>query len=376
MLVSQRIPFNDLTRVYQILGGEVEREVISTLRSGWWLNGSKVQNFAELFSAYLGGVSCFPVANGTDALEIAVKVALALQPGKREIVTVANAGGYASTAIYAAGATPVYVDVDSETHVLDIASVPAALSEGTLEVVATHLYGNVVDVPSLRAKLQEVGRQNILIIEDCAQSHGAFVGTQKVGSMGDMAAFSFYPTKNLGAMGDADAIATKRSDAAEIIKSLRQYGWQKKYEIVHAGGRNSRMDELQAAILTVSLRYLEEFNAQRKEILGAYRAASDGVLRFVHAGRGAVVHLAVAVTNERNEFISHMTSCGVATEIHYPILDCDQPGWQHSNYRIGPAGLSVSRTLGGKIVSLPCFAGMTKHEVGRLADAISSFKLS
>lgn len=176
-------------------------------------------------------------------------------------------------------------------------------------------------------------------------------------------------------MGDAGAVLTSSPEIAGIVKRLHQYGWEEKYTVANAGGRNSRMDELQAAILSVLLPHLDDINAERRFILDAYkRAAPDGV-EFVHSGDGSVVHLAVALTDQRNALRSHLADKGISTEIHYPILDCDQPGWCDLPQRIGRGGLEHSRQGSRRALSLPCFAGMNREEIDHVANALSSFRV-
>lgn len=370
----QQVPFNDLKRLYMRYAEQVEHAVLQTLRTGWWLNGERTKSFAESFAAHVHTPYCIAVANGTDALELAIRAAAKQRPGRTELVTVANAGGYSTTAARAANLVPVYADVELHSQVLDIDSALQCFNDQTTAVVATHLYGNTVDVAALRRALNAAGHRDALIIEDCAQCHGAMIGSEPAGSLGDMAAFSFYPTKNLGAMGDAGAVLTGSHELAQIVSSLHQYGWQGKYCITDSGGRNSRMDEIQAAILSVLLPHLDDMNAERKRILNTYRAATPPDVEFIHAGGGSVVHLAVILSQHRDALRSHLREHGIATEIHYPVLDCDQSAWQSLPYRIAAGGLENSRKGTKSTLSLPCFVGMTAQEIDRVSDALSTFK--
>ena len=343
------IPMNDLKRLYGLHQEAVEAAALETLRSGWWLNGPRGKVFAEEFRAYLGARDCVLVANGTDALEIALR-ALA---GDREstgleVVTVANAGGYTSTACRQIGLTPVYADIEEASQLLSLDSAIAALSDKTIAVVATHLYGNVVDVPALRDRMAQAGFGHVAIVEDCAQSHGARLGDSLTGTMGDIATFSFYPTKNLGAFGDGGAIVTNQPALAETARTLQQYGWRGKYDIGTPGARNSRMDEVQAAVLSALLPHLDAHNAERQAILDRFQAVSGKAVRFIERGAGSVVHLAVAQCDDRKAFQAFLRERGVASEVHYPILDCDQHGWKALPQRVVPGGLPASRASVGK----------------------------
>lgn len=217
------------------------------------------------------------------------------------------------------------------------------VTENTLAIIATHLYGNVVDVPALRLALTRAGKANVFIIEDCAQSHGAKIGEVMAGAAGDLAAFSFYPTKNLGAMGDAGAVVTRSAEFAGIVRSLHQYGWSRKYTISQTGKRNSRMDEIQAAILLELLPELDRLNAERKAIIDVYRAAAPADVEFVHQGASAIVHLAVVRTLKRDDLRAHLTRHGISHDIHYPVLDHEQPGWGGQPARVAPDGLPKKR---------------------------------
>ena len=231
----------------------------------------------------------------------------------------------------------------------------------------------MVDVLALRNAVDAAGYGDIPIIEDCAQAQGARLAGRHAGAMGDIAAFSFYPTKNLGALGDAGAVATSDPDLYGTLRQLHQYGWSEKYQVAIAGGRNSRMDEAQASVLTVLLPHLDEMNRGRVAILAAYREAGSERLRFLEYHTGTVAHLAVGLCPETQAFRRFMEDRGIATAIHYPILDCDQLGWRNLPQRIGPVGLSVSRRSVPDIVSLPCFPFMTDDEVSYVVAMIKAW---
>lgn len=367
------IPFNDVRRQYTRFAGALEHSVLETLRSGWWLNGSRVRDFARQFAQYVNAAHCIPVANGTDALELALRAVSSTAPDRTEVITVANAGGYSSIAARSAGLVPVYADVMSSSQLLSIASAIACLSEDTLAVIATHLYGGVVDVWALREALNRAGRSDVKIVEDCAQSHGARLGAQSTGSLGDISAFSFYPTKNLPAVGDAGAVVTSSPELAAVVQSLQQYGWSAKYHVEREGGRNSRMDEIQAAALLAVLPHLDELNEERAEILRRYQEVADPSIQFIERAPGAVIHLAVVATEKRDELRGFLKACGIATDVHYPLLDCVQKGWKGNGSRVGPEGVKVSLSGAERVLSLPCFVGMTGAEIDHVSDALSRF---
>ena len=233
--------------------------------SGWFVLGPEVRAFEEEFAAYCGTRHCVGVASGTDALELLLR---ALEVGPQdEVVAAPNAGMYSTTAILAVGATPVYADVDPATLTLSPQGVDPHITPRTKVVIATHLFGRMADVSGLRALAEKHG---VALVEDCAQCHGASLNGKRAGSWGDGATFSFYPTKNLGALGDAGAVVTSDVALARRVRNLRQYGWHDKYIVSDRGGRNSRLDELQAALLRVKLGFLERWNAQRKAIAKCY----------------------------------------------------------------------------------------------------------
>lgn len=306
------------------------------------------------------------VASGTDALELAMR---AVVPTDRPVVvTAANCGGYTTTAARRTGLTVRYADVDEETHLLTAATLRPVLDAQVGAVVVTHLYGRSADVEAVRALCEPLG---VRVIEDCAQALGAERPGGRVGSLGDVAAFSFYPTKNLGALGDGGAVATRSPDVAATVRELRQYGWQGKYTIGRTGGVNSRLDELQAAVLRVRLPHLLAGNARRREIVAAYAAAAPACVRVLPApGPEHAAHLAVVVSDRRDELVAHLAAAGVRTDVHYPVPDHRQPAFAAET-----AGVSLPTTerLAGSVLSLPLFPELRDDEVARVAAALRSF---
>jgi dTDP-4-amino-4,6-dideoxygalactose transaminase len=296
-------------------------------------------------------------------------------PNQSEVVTVANAGGYSTIVCRLLGLTPVYADIEERSQLASLESAVSCVTAQTAFVVATHLYGGPLDVPLLREMLDGAGHGEIPILEDCAQAHGARVGNAIVGSLGHIAAFSFYPTKNLGALGDAGAIVTSDATLAAQVLALRQYGWKAKYEVAEPHGRNSRMDEVQAAALRVLLSGLEAGNDRRRRIIERYAAAAPERVSVVQAGAGSVGHLAVLLCDDRDALGQHMKESGIATEIHYPILDCDQPAWRGLPFRTAPGDLEISRRSVRRILTLPCFPDLTDDEIDRVCAALSQWHI-
>lgn len=372
-----KIPFNDTSRTFELYKSELLSAINSVAESGWWLLGKHTQLFADEFAKYCGTTYCLPLGNGTDALEIALRTILSdhLEDERCEVITVANAGGYSSTACRLIGAIPVYADINADTHLISLPSIENCLSADVKAIVLTHLYGAAIDVKSVRNLLNSHGYHSIKIIEDCAQAHGALVNGELVGSLGDIATFSFYPTKNLGAMGDGGAITCSNKHLYDIAKSLHQYGWSSKYKISLVGGRNSRMDEIQAAVLNCLLPHLDEFNAQRKLIYkrySTYNCSKFSTLNYKSCDH--VGHLAVCLVDNRDGFIKFMNDKNIAVDVHYPIFDIDQPAWANLESRIDPVyGLVESRKIQKQIISLPCYPTLTEQELNYICDSLKEW---
>jgi len=367
-----KVPFNDTSRIYKLFSNELDSALIDTAKSGWWLLGAKTDDFSREFSAYLNISYCLPVANGTDALELSIK---ALQNDvdvkDAEVITVANAGGYSTIACHLAGVNPIYVDINDKTLLVDIDLIKNKLSKRTLAVVATHLFGAVVDVPAIRRALDSEGYSHVKIIEDCAQAHGAQLNGKKVGTLGDIAAFSFYPTKNLGALGDAGAVVTNSPDLFRTAKSLQQYGWNQKYKVALKKGKNTRMDELQAAVLSVILPHLDHFNQKRKNIYEKYKSLGLKTVIFNdYNGTDFVAHLAVVRVKKRDEFQLFLSEKGIATDIHYPVIDNFQEAWFDKTIN---GELTKSELASKNIISIPCFPNMTDVEVEYVCDILKKW---
>ncbi|MGD0899539.1 MAG: DegT/DnrJ/EryC1/StrS family aminotransferase [Thermoguttaceae bacterium] len=366
-MATLSVPLNDLRRQYLNLAGELDAAVHAVMSSGRYIMGQQHDAFEREFAAYCGRKYAVAVANGTDALEIALRAA-GCGPGD-EVITVANAGGYATSACLLVNATPVYVDVDPATLTVLPHAIRPALSSRTKAIVVTHLYGMLADTEAIRGALAGC---EVSIIEDCAQAHGARRRGRPAGSFGDLGTFSFYPTKNLGAMGDGGAIVTDDEVIAEHLRRLRQYGWSEKYRSVSPGGCNSRMDELQAAVLRKKLPYLDRWNERRREIVARYGESARGTaLRLVHEPVPEyVAHLCIARHHDRDGLCRRLKENGVSTAIHYPLLDHQQESLRKAPWRA--MGLPNSESAQGEIVTLPCFAEMTEAEVDCVSDAIRS----
>lgn len=329
--------------------------------------GKEVAAFEQEFAHYVGVSHCASVANGTDALELALR-AVGVEAGSR-VVCVANAGFYSSTAIHLLGAQPVYIEVEELSLTMCPEALSAALATRPAAVIATHLYGQLAQIEQLALLCRKAG---VPLIEDCAQAHGARRSGQIAGSFADISCFSFYPTKNLGALGDGGAVLTNDAALDGTVRSLRQYGWSRKYEVCRLGGRNSRLDELQAAVLREKLPQLDRQNAERRAIARSYSEAFAALpLRLpVSVDEDFVAHLYVVRSADRDALRSHLQASGVATDIHYPIADTRQPAYEG---KFATTALAISEAACATALSLPCFPGMTDTQTGQVIQAVQAF---
>jgi dTDP-3-amino-3,4,6-trideoxy-alpha-D-glucose transaminase len=364
---AARIPIFDLKAQYAALKDELDAAVAGVLASGWFIQGTEHAAFEEEFARYCEATHGVGVANGTDAIRIALQ-ALGVERGD-EVLTVANAGMPPVAAIREAGARPVFVDVDPATRNLDPSKIAEALTPRTRAVVAVHLFGHPADVDGIRAALDGTG---VKLVEDCAQAHGARYRGRRVGSLGDAAAFSFYPTKNLGAYGDGGFIATNDPEVADRARLLRGYGWRKRY-LSEVHGFNSRLDELQAAVLRVKLRHLDGANEERRRRARLYDEALAGVATPAEQPWAAsVYHLYVVESEHRDALRAALDAAGVATDVHYPLPSHLQPA--SADLGVGRGALPVTERLADTVLSLPMYPELpiphverVAHEVGRIA---------
>src|SRR5574340_1154583 len=356
------VPVNDLGRHIGPLLAEIENAVRAVLAGGWYILGPQVRSFEAEFAEYCGAAHCVGVGNGTDALEIALR-ALGIGPGDR-VATVANAGGYGTAAIRAAGAEPLYIEIDPRTMLMDAAAL-AEDAPRARAVILTHLYGRMADMPAV---LAAAGRTPV--IEDCAQAHGARLRRRAAGTWGRIGCFSFYPTKNLGALGDGGALITNDAELAGRAGALRQYGWTSRYCASVPRGRNSRLDELQAAALRVKLPHLEKWNARRREIARRYNGLLTGVIETPpDAGDDYVAHLYVVRAKDRDRLRERLRAAGIGTDVHYPVPDHRQAA--------APVAAELPHTerCAAEVLTLPCFPELTDEEVCRVAEQVRKLAL-
>jgi dTDP-4-amino-4,6-dideoxygalactose transaminase len=359
-----RIPVCDLKAQYAARKSELDEAALRVMASGWFIQGQEHAAFEREFAAYCEAEHGVGVANGTDAIRIGLQ-ALGVRPGD-DVVTVANVGMPPVAAVREAGATPVFVDVDRQTRNIDPAAIAARITPRTRAVLAVHLYGHPVDVDAIRSVIAPHG---IKLLEDCAQAHGARYKGRRVGSRGDAAAFSFYPTKNLGAFGDGGFVATNDPEVADRARLLRGYGWRQRY-VSESHGFNSRLDELQAAILRVKLRHLDAANDARRRRAALYDEALKGVtVPLVAPWAEHVYHLYVVEVDGRDGLRAALHAAGVGTDVHYPLPSHLQPAC--ADLGIGPGVLPVTEALSARVLSLPMYPELPIGHVERVAEIVS-----
>jgi dTDP-4-amino-4,6-dideoxygalactose transaminase len=358
------VPLNDLSRLSQAEVASILNLTESILQEGAYLKGDWTKQLEQQLSSNLSKyVTC--VGNGTDALNLAMML---IGAKDKKVVTVANAGGYSTGAILRAGGRPLFVDVDASTGQMDMNDLESVLNQNShiAAVVVTHLYGQLADIERARDLCDEY---KVLMIEDCAQGLGCKLNGLEAGSWGDLSTLSFYPTKNLGAIGDGGAIGVKDPNMFELAKSLSQYGWGKRYEIQNELGFNTRIDEIQAAVILSRLTSFDSENETRRAIVNRYSTAIQGERYFLSTGDERYVgHLAVLVTNTREKDENALNSRGVSTGVHYPILDIDQAAWKS---HFSETNLPISKQLVSRILTIPCFPSMTEDEIVKVMNALS-----
>ncbi len=360
------IPINDLSR--RLPSYEHEMTALSkAVQSGIYFGGPFTRAFESSFAEFIGVTDCVGVASGTDALALAL-AALGVRAGST-VITTANAGYYSTSAILRLGARPVYADVLPDTAMMDPESLREVARITPPDVVlVTHMYGGTAEICEIAELCRRFGCR---LLEDCAHSAGARVDAGMAGSFGDLAAFSFYPTKNLGALGDAGAVLGTDPSITREVRTLAQYGWSSRFVVSRPGGTNSRLDEIQAALLSARLDVLPSLNETRREIITHYRKVLGGwpIELFFEDSPSHVAHLAVLRCSKRDDLRSAMTAAGIASEIHYPVPDHLQPVSQGF---VNPIALPVTEHLVHSILTIPCFPTMTSQEVDEVCRGLIS----
>jgi dTDP-4-amino-4,6-dideoxygalactose transaminase len=359
------IPFNDFSKEPGELKQEIHQAIERVVNSGWFILGKELEAFEAAFADYIGTRFCLGVASGTEAIALTL---MAYDIGQGDEVITTNLTAYPTiTGILQSGAQPVVVDIFSENGLIDYTKIEAKITSRTAAIMPVHLYGQSCQMDAVKAI---ASRNNLILIEDCAQAAGATFKNRKCGSLGDCGAFSFYPTKNLGAYGDGGAITTNDETVYKKLLSLRNYGQTKKY-YHESKGINSRLDEMQAAILHTKLKYLDEFNIERRQIAKTYQDGLQTVECLAQESYGTpCYHLFVVKTSRRDELAEYLKANEIQTLIHYPIPVNRQKAFQGQKDEI----LENSFEFADSILSLPIYPGLAKKDIDQIIQTVNEFK--
>ena len=359
------IPLFELSRLHAEMADDLERAWQQVREAGAFVGGEFVERFEAEWAGYCGAKHCVGVANGTDALELCL-TALGIGRGD-EVIVPANTFIATAEAVVNVGATPVFVDIDPSTFLITASRVEAAITPRTAAVIAVHLYGLPADMDAIRQVASAAG---IAVLEDAAQAHGARWGGRPVGSLSDAGCFSFYPSKNLGALGDGGAVVTQDRALAERVRCLGNHGRAPTARDRHeVRGRNSRLDGVQAAILSSKLKRLDGWVENRRRVARAYQAALGGLpVAFQEEPPGALhsYHLAVLRTPHRERLRQHLADVGIATGVHYPVPCHRQPALASQAKSV----LQVADQTAEEVLSLPMYPHLSDEDVGRIVQAI------
>ena len=360
------IEFAGLQQQYDEIAEQIEQAVHRILKGGWFILGQELEEFEQEFSSYIGTKIGIGVNSGSDALLLAVQ-ALGIGNGD-EVLTVSHTFISTVDSIVRNGARSLFVDIDPDTYCIDASQIEKKITKKTRAIIPVHLYGNPADMSSI---IEIAKKYNLHIIEDASQAHGAKYKGKRVGSIGDIGCFSFYPAKNLGAYGDGGMVVTDNAELAEKIRKLRNYGQPQK-NVHDFIGINSRLDEIQAAVLRVKLRYLDKWNRRRREIAGQYNALLGGLPVITPIEKEFaehVYHLYVIRCEYRNKLQQHLLQHEIHTQIHYPIPVHKQKAYRDLGFDVN---LPVTERICNEILSLPMHPWLSEADVKKVADAITS----
>ena len=361
------VPINDLSRWDNSERDRIDSRIQAVVKSGHFMLGSNTKELESQLSRRLDGMNVMCVGNGTDALTVSI-LGLGVQAGDK-IATAANAGGYSTGAILRLGCIPILIDVDIETAQMSSSSLSAALLQhpDIKAVIVTHLYGLMADIAAISTIIHE---KKILLIEDCAQAIGASTESREAGSWGDASTFSFYPTKNLGCLGDGGAVAFRDAVHYAAGRRIAQYGWSERYVISDMNGFNSRLDEIQAAVLLERIQTLNSNNDKRRTIVRQYADALPANHKMIwQDDKSYVGHLAILIGPSRSHIQQVLDSHEVGHGIHYPLTDNSQPAWQEV---FVDACVPNCDQLATQIVTIPCFPSITDNEIAQVRTALAA----
>ncbi len=366
------ISFLDLKKVNQQYSDELKEAASRVIDSGWYILGQEVNSFEEEFAAYCGTKYCLGVANGLDALTLTFRAWLELGILKEndEVIVPANTYIASILAISEMRLKPILVEPDPKTFNLNPDLIEQNITSKTKAILAVHLYGQISGMSEI---LNIADKHNLKILEDCAQSHGATYNKSRAGSIGDAGAFSFYPGKNLGALGDGGAITTSDSELATTIKAIRNYGSHEKYKNIYKGV-NSRLDEIQAAFLRVKLRYLDKEISKRREVSNLYDREVTNIniqLPSTSNPLSHVWHLYVIRTNHREKLIKHLNKNEIQTVTHYPIAPHQQLAYKELSH----LNLPVTEILHNEVLSIPLSPVLSRNDIDKTIIALNNFNI-
>ena len=361
-----KIPFSTMDRMHAAIRDEMLDAFAHAYQDGWFIQGNQCESFEKEFAEYCGAQFCVGVATGLDALYLALK-ALGIGSGD-EVIVPGDTFIATALAVTYAGATPVLAEPDLMTANLDGRGLEDLVTERTKAIIPVHLYGQ----PAAMDEIMDFAvRHHLYVIEDCAQAHGATYHGKKVGTFGDVGCFSFYPGKNLGALGDAGCIITNNQDLSKMIRALGNYGSIEKYHHLYKG-TNSRLDEIQAALLRIKLKKLDEYNEERNRIANRYLQGirnQEIVLPRIGEGCSHVWHIFAVRCMHRDQLAQWLSQHGIGTNCHYPISICDQPCYQEMKLTRWPNAVKIA----AEELSLPLFIGMTDQETDYVIESLNSF---
>lgn len=365
------VNFLELKRLNAEYENELKQACARVIESGWYILGAETEKFEQEFANYCGVKHCIGVANGLDALTLTLKAWR--EQGKinkgDEVIVPGNTYIASVLAVTEADLVPVFVEPNEVTHNICPNAIEAAITDKTKVIIPVHLYGQLADMPTIMALAT---KHQLLVLEDSAQSHGAELEGKRSGAWGDASGFSFYPGKNLGALGDGGAITTDDDELAETLRALRNYGSHIKYQNLYKG-LNSRLDEMQSAMLSVKLKYLPAQTNARQKLAEFYLREIDNsyvTLPEVTEPLAHVWHLFVVRTPHREALVEHLTECGIQTQVHYPIAPHKQQAYSELNHLCLP----MTEQLQEEVLSLPMSPYLTEQERTAVVEAINSFK--
>lgn len=366
------VKFLDIQRITESFEPQLSTEVQRVISSGWYLLGDEVEKFEKRFAEYCDSTHCVGVANGLDALTLILMAWREMNGWNQgdEVIVPANTYIASILSITRAGLTPVLCEPHEENALIDASAMESLITNRTRAIMVVHLYGQVVDMDAIRQSARKYG---LLVVEDCAQAHGALYKGVRVGALADAAAFSFYPGKNLGALGDGGAVVTADRHLARFVRTLANYGSREKYVHIFQG-MNSRLDELQAAILSVKLRRLDADNDRRRQIARRYIKQMNNPLVHtpqVRSWLGHVFHVFTVRCEQRDELQKHLSAQGIQTLIHYPTPPHKQEAYREWNN----LSLPITERIHREVLSLPISPVMTDDEVQQVIDAVNSFRM-